>query len=310
MSHPKRNEIMESGGKKCFIIMPLTTPEDLREQYRDGASHFKHVLDCLFIPAVKNAGYNPVPPVAQGSDLIHAEIIQNLESSELVLCDMSSLNPNVFFEFGIRTSLNKPVCVVKDELTKKVPFDTGILNYLEYQSALESWDIDHEVTRLAEHIEASFTRSKGLNSLWRYFGLKEKAKPYQGETGTDAKLDLLSLQLDSVRQKLENLEEAKILSSPDGSSTQTGKLARFILPIFETVESSRIFMRENNSVAELAYRGFITNGERQKATEFAWKNFGVKLKFRKFRTLDPESTISEEEHSPPDDAPGADPYGP
>lgn len=298
---------MESGGKKCFIIMPLTTPEELREQYRDGTSHFKHVLDCLFIPAVQAAGYNPVPPVAQGSDLIHAEIIQNLESSDLVLCDMSSLNPNVFFEFGIRTSLNKPVCVVKDELTKKVPFDTGILNYLEYKSALESWDIAEEVTKLAEHIEASFTRSKGLNSLWRYFGLKEKAKPYEGETGTDAKLDLLSLQLDSIRQKLGNLEEAKIPRSPDESWSKSEQLAHVILPLFEKVKSFRVDMRENNSVAEVVYRGFISPTEKHQAIERARNLFGVKLRFR---IWDPEIAISEEEHPLPDIPPGADLYGP
>jgi len=51
--------------------------------------------------------------------LIHAEIIRNIENADLVLCDMSCLNPNVFFEFGIRTSLNKPVSVVKMRSLKK-----------------------------------------------------------------------------------------------------------------------------------------------------------------------------------------------
>jgi len=119
--------------KHCFIIMPITTPDNMVDQYEHsgGKDHFKHVLDCLFVPAVKEAGYEPIPPTTKGSDIIHAGIIQNLETADLVLCDMSSLNPNVFFEFGIRTSLNKPVCVVKDDLTKKVPFDTGIINHHE-----------------------------------------------------------------------------------------------------------------------------------------------------------------------------------
>ena len=126
--------------KTCFIIMPITTPDSFVEIYRDGKDHFKHVLECLFIPAVEKAGFEAIPPIAKGSDLIHAEIIKNLETADLVLCDMSCLNPNVFFEFGIRTSLNKPVSVVKDELTVNVPFDTGILNNKEYDSKLDTWE--------------------------------------------------------------------------------------------------------------------------------------------------------------------------
>ena len=197
---------MPEKNKTCFIIMPITTPESFREKYRDGEDHFKHVLQCLFSPSVKAAGYEPIPPTAKGSDLIHAEIIRNLETADLVLCDMSCLNPNVFFEFGIRTSLNKPVCVVKDELTKKIPFDTGILNHQEYKSSINPWDLVEEIKKLAEHIRAAVERSKGDNTLWRYFGLRSSAQPYEGESGTDAKLDYLSMQLDSLQEKVGAME--------------------------------------------------------------------------------------------------------
>ena len=84
--------------------------------------------------------------------MIHAEIVRNIETADLVLCDMSCLNPNVFFEFGIRTSLNKPVSVVKDEVTKKVPFDTANLNYQEYKSTLNPWELGAEISKLEQNI--------------------------------------------------------------------------------------------------------------------------------------------------------------
>jgi hypothetical protein len=191
--------------KSCFIIMPITVPEAWLDKYRDGKEHFNHVLDCLFVPSVKRAGFKPIPPKATGSDLIHAGIIENLETSDIVLCDMSCLNPNVFFEFGIRTSLNKPVCVVRDELTPKVPFDTGILNHQEYQSSLETWLIEAEIEKLSKHLTASVERSKGQNTLWKYFGLKTEASAYEVEAGAESKLDYLTLQMDSVREQLEAL---------------------------------------------------------------------------------------------------------
>ncbi len=192
------------GNKNCFIIMPITTPESLLPTYRDGSEHFKHVLECLFIPAIEKAGFTPQPPTAQGSDLIHAEVIKRLESAEIVLCDMSTLNPNVFFEFGIRTSLNKPVCVVKDELTTQVPFDTAILNYQEYNSAIEPWNLTNEIEIIAKHLTTSVERSKGENTLWKYFGYRTKAVSYKSEDDTESKLEYITYQLDSLRNQVES----------------------------------------------------------------------------------------------------------
>ncbi|HET6456594.1 MAG TPA: hypothetical protein VFI02_19510 [Armatimonadota bacterium] len=199
--------------KTCFIIMPITTPDHMLGVYRDGERHFKHVLECLFIPSVEKAGFEAIPPEAKGSDLIHAEIIGRLESSDLVLCDMSCLNPNVFFEFGIRTSLNKPVCVVKDEHTPKVPFDTSLLNHHEYSSTLGAWELEKEMETLAKHIATSAERSNGQNTLWKYFGLKSEAKSYEGESGAENKLDLIAMQLDSMQQRLGQMESMRRLSA-------------------------------------------------------------------------------------------------
>jgi hypothetical protein len=202
-----------ANSKSCFIIMPVTVPETVKDRYRDGYEHFKHVLDCLLIPSVEKAGFEAIPPMARGSDLIHAEIIKQLETTDLVLCDMSALNPNVFFEFGIRTSLNKPVCVVKDDLTKHIPFDTGIINFHEYLSALEPWDLAKEIAVLSEHIKASYERSDGKNTLWKYFGLRVEAAAYEGEPGSDNKLDLINLQLGTMLRRLDDIENRPIQAS-------------------------------------------------------------------------------------------------
>jgi hypothetical protein len=124
--------------------MPITTPKEHIGLYQNDSKHFLHVLDCLFIPALENAGFEPIPPKTTGSDVIHADIIQKLSSCELVLCDMSILNPNVFFEFGIRTALNKSVVLVIDDKTEPIPFDTGIINFHKYDSSLASWILDKE----------------------------------------------------------------------------------------------------------------------------------------------------------------------
>ena len=70
-----------------------------------------------------------IPPMVDGDDVIQGTIIKNLGKSDLVLCDMSILNPNVFYELGIRTALNKSVAIVRDEFTDEI--DNWIIDELK-----------------------------------------------------------------------------------------------------------------------------------------------------------------------------------
>jgi hypothetical protein len=175
----------------CFIIMPITTPPDLVGQYGGDQAHFRHVLEHLFIPAVEKAGFTPVPPAATGSDVIQAEIIRHLETADMVLCDMSILNANVFFELGIRTAVDKPTCMVKDTLTPRVPFDTTIINYHEYDPSLATWVMKEQIAALADHVKNSAERCAGENKLWSYFGLTKRAETQAPESPLEAKIDAL-----------------------------------------------------------------------------------------------------------------------
>ena len=91
---------------RCFVIMPISTPPDRLTDYDGEENHFRKILKHLFIPAVEKADFDPIPPEVTGSSIIQADIIKYLAESELVLCDISVLNPNVFFEYGIRTALD------------------------------------------------------------------------------------------------------------------------------------------------------------------------------------------------------------
>jgi hypothetical protein len=196
----------------CFIIMPITTPESFVPLYSGDKLHFHHVLEHLFVPALEKNKFNPIRPIAEGSDVIHAEIIKNLEKADLVLCDASCLNPNVFYELGIRTALDKPVCIVKDEITQKIPFDTTIINHHTYECALHPWTLEKQIDDLATHIKKSVERSAGKNTLWKYFGLSTRATLPQGNESKDDKIELLSLQIEGLIRKI---DEEKTVSTEE-----------------------------------------------------------------------------------------------
>lgn len=199
----------------CFIIMPITTAEQMIGQYGNDKQHFIHVLEHLFVPAIEKATFSAILPIASGADLIHAEIIRNLESSDLVLCDMSSLNANVFFELGIRTAVDRPVCLVTDTCTSKIPFDTGLLNYHTYDATLAPWTLFNEITALVEHITKSVNSSKGRNTLWRHFGLTTRAELVPPESPVEEKLNLILDRLaDMDKRTMRELAARPTLEAP------------------------------------------------------------------------------------------------
>lgn len=247
--------------------MPITTPASFVNIYSDS-EHFAHVLQHLFIPAIENAGFEPISPKSTGSDLIHAEIINNLSSSELVLCDMSILNPNVFFEFGIRCALDKPVALVIDDKTEKIPFDTGIINFLTYQST-PTWNVGEEIKQLSKHIKDAYQKSNGRNALWKYFGVNQVGA-FRPEAATvDDKLDFIIQRLsedkfifnprEAAFSKLSRQEKQVLLLVSEG------KTNRDIANILELGEGT-----VRNYVSSILFKLDLNN--RSEAAVFATQN--------------------------------------
>lgn len=174
----------------CFIAMPITTSNEDAERYGDP-EHWSHVMESLFVPAITNAGLTPIRPIAEGSHLIHESIVNHLTNADMVLCDLSGHNPNVFFELGVRTSLNMPIALVRDEHAT-LPFDTSGINTYSYDSSLRGWEIVDAQRDLEAHVKSCVDSCGKENPLWRKFGLQITAqKPGSDESPRDARLDLL-----------------------------------------------------------------------------------------------------------------------
>ncbi|MCK6080981.1 nucleoside 2-deoxyribosyltransferase [Microbacterium sp. EYE_5] len=187
----------------CFIAMPITTHDDESKLYGD-LEHWTHVIEHLFIPAVEAAGFRPIRPTASGTSMIHGRIVKHLAEADMVLCDLSQNNPNVFFELGVRTSLNKPIALVRDEHLI-IPFDTAGLNTHAYSSTLDVWTLKNEVAALADHISASEKECAGTNPMWRHFGVAiSAAKPSEELTPAEARIELLTDRLGTLEERLDN----------------------------------------------------------------------------------------------------------
>lgn len=125
----------EAEAPSCFIIMPIADPEG----YPSG--HFQHVYDDIIQPSCAAVGISPIrADDVKATNLIHLDILKRLIDAPIAICDLSSRNPNVLFELGIRQAFDRPVVLIQEEKTPRI-FDIGPIRYLEYSREMKYHEV-------------------------------------------------------------------------------------------------------------------------------------------------------------------------
>ena len=112
----------------CGLVMPIGA--------LDGCSveHWAEIKAILTeaIESVTDPKFS-VKLVSDADDIgiIQKRIVQNVYTSDILVCDVSGKNPNVMFELGMRLAFDKPVVIVKDDKTD-YSFDTGVIEHVGY----------------------------------------------------------------------------------------------------------------------------------------------------------------------------------
>lgn len=130
----------------CGLIMPISDSEG----YERG--HWAEVREIV-VNSLADIKDITVRLVSEQKDVttIQKTIVQNIFADEIVVADISSLNPNVMLELGLRLAFDKPFIIIKDKKTDS-PFDISSIRYIEYPT-----DLRHkQVTEFQEELKATF----------------------------------------------------------------------------------------------------------------------------------------------------------
>lgn len=106
-------------GNFAFVLMPFK-PE------------FFRIYDIAIKPAVNQFGLQCFNAQEDKQPTRITDVIFSyIESAKLLIADLTSKNPNVFYELGLAHAMNKPVILIA-RTSKDVPFDVAGIRYIEY----------------------------------------------------------------------------------------------------------------------------------------------------------------------------------
>lgn len=115
--------------KKCFVISPIG--EEGSEIRKRADQVFKYIV----FPVCEECGFEAirVDKINQ-ADSITQTIIDHLNSSELVIADITGHNPNAFYEMGYRASTGKAMIHLREK-NESIPFDIAGIRAFDYNLA-------------------------------------------------------------------------------------------------------------------------------------------------------------------------------
>ena len=123
----------------CFVMQPFADPL---------GSYYEKV----YKPAIEKAGLKPVRADADifGTGKIMNQVWDGINAAKVLVAELTSRNPNVFYELGLAHALQKPVVLISAR-EEDVPFDLHHIRVIYYDVNDPFWGTKL-VEKVAENI--------------------------------------------------------------------------------------------------------------------------------------------------------------
>jgi CheY-like chemotaxis protein len=128
--------------KTCFVIMPFSSSKSCKEE------EWTEIFNEHIKPAVEGAGfgYKCRRSRALCGNIIET-ILDDLNSADIVIADLTDRNPNVFYELGVRHALRGATVLISQNIDD-IPFDLR-----PYAIQLYDWKLSENKRLFRERIK-------------------------------------------------------------------------------------------------------------------------------------------------------------
>jgi hypothetical protein len=163
--------IYETHMPTCFVIQPF------------DAGKFDKRFDDIYVPAIEAAGLEAYRVDRDPGVEVPIEAIEEgIRNAAVCLADITTDNPNVWYELGFAFATGRPVVMVcsNERTSTRYPFDIQHRTIITYKPESSS-DFENLKTALCERIKAMLNKTEAL----RQIAESDQIAPTQGLTQTE-----------------------------------------------------------------------------------------------------------------------------
>lgn len=226
----KENSTEKILNKTCFIISPLGADDSETRRKAEG------LISSVIRPILTVAGYKVIAPHeidTPGS--ITRQVIQHLLEDELVIANLTELNPNVMYELAVRHAKRLPVVCLVEKGTK-LPFDIATERTIFYDNDMAG--VEHLKPKLSKAIKEAMEEKEPDNPIYRVVSdsiMREVAVKDDAQSYILTRLDEITFQLNRLRHSNEEnvvrrrVRNLRLSVSKNGESLEQDSVIKEII---------------------------------------------------------------------------------
>ncbi|MBU3660376.1 MAG: hypothetical protein FGM14_10925 [Flavobacteriales bacterium] len=256
--------IEKPNNKTCFIISPLGNDDSETRRKADG------LINSVIKPILTTAGYKVIAPHeidTPGS--ITRQVIQHLLEDEIVIANLTELNPNVMYELAVRHSKRLPVICLVEKGTK-LPFDIATERTIFYENDMAGVEILKP--KLTKAIKEAIEEKEPDNPIYRVVSdsiMREVAAKDDAQSYILNRLDEITFQINRLRysndespRRQRTNRNLKLTASKNGEILSQDKILDEILTKTKAEIMSIKFEPESKDETKLTLEFEVLGGRR------------------------------------------------
>ena len=250
----EENTAMSDKAKKiCFVVTPIGDKDSSIRRHIDG------IIDHAIIPALEDKYEVEVAHRKYEIGSINDRIINSIFEADLVIANLTSLNPNVMFELAIRYSFGKPAIVIAERSTQ-LPFDIIDENTIFYDNdPTGAFILKEQLIKFENNIDYTYKKYGPVFKAINTVALYEEV-----ESGQEIPTERM---FRHIIDRLDAIETTNKHSRVDGKY----KAAKLFFPVMdedeyiEKIYATIELFQKNNDIEEISHH--------QGAIFFVFKNY-------------------------------------
>jgi O-acetyl-ADP-ribose deacetylase (regulator of RNase III) len=206
----------------CFVIMPFGQKKDPGGKDINFDTVYTHLIK-EGVEQIKGLSCTRCDEIEEPG-VVHKKMLEQIYQADVAVVDITTLNPNVFYELGVRHALADHVTVIIKRKGTQIPFNIRPLNAIEYDTDMGS--VAEAKKKIVTFIQNGL-KTRKVDSLVHDslpIRIAEESVPLQGTRKYKASLGATGKKIGIITGDVTGVEGVDVWVSSENTNMQ---MARF-----------------------------------------------------------------------------------